>query len=412
MLALAQTSLTLLTTSTVLASSDLSRRQLVGMAAAGLGSLLIPGLIQGCQDGSTKGTGETGGTDGGTDAGTEFVPPTDFTIETLVDGSLGSEFTADLDRHQNRLLGVSTLDGGGGANQIYALDPSANSLPIDPSLDRDFGDLGTRTLNQLAELVASRAVVTSDDFNAGGASGVFEFNLENGAEAHQALLAFPAEYNFGGGVFYVAGKLFVPTANFNPDFTYNPGTVLIYDVTDAGNIVAASLRVFATSGLNPTGSARLSDNRALVLNSGDFSGTAQALLDIIDPATETIEKTIDLGNLTAQVNGEIALTESGQQALIGSADGSGRVLRVDIETDTIETLVGTGTNFYSSVQVDGLLVYATDFSGVIDVFNLENGNRLQSLNLATGNAGPSVVFDGRLYQVAGRNVYRVTPVYD
>jgi len=171
------------------------------------------------------------------------------------------------------------------------------------------------------------------------------------------------------------------------------------------------LRVFASAGLNPTGTARLPDNRALVLNSGDFSPTAQALLDIIDPSTETIAKTIDLGNLTAQVNGEIALTESGEQAIIGSGDGSGRILRVDLETDSIETLAGTGTNFYSSVQVDGPLVYATDFSGVIDVFNLEDGSRLQSLNLATGNAGPSIVFDGRLYQVAGRNVYRVTPNY-
>lgn len=384
-------------------AAGITRRDLLCRAAAAGGvAALWPLGCAGPEDSSVA-------ADGGPDYGATYFPP-----DGRIPNSFGLEpgyatipcrFPADLDHYLEGLLGVCSPDLGGsnGVGQVFFLDPSG-ARPLSPVTQVDFGALGDWTLGNLALLPGGAAVVTADGPEA---SGFYWFSLSGVGEP--MFIPFLAGHRYGGGPLVLGGKLFIPTANFDPaNFTYQPGTLLVYDLNADGSVDAQSVRSRATSGLNPTGTVQLDDTRILVLNSGDFSETAEARLDIFDIATELAPTTMGLGALTAQLGGELALTPDGR-VVIGNGDGSGRVLIADLAAGTVTTVETDDDSFHVSVVVDGAVAYVTGFGGLLTVINLATVTAYHNLQVDPEAAGPAAMLGGNLVQTVPFGAVRISP---
>lgn len=344
--------------------------------------------------------------DGGTNAGTST-----YQLETGY-LSLACRFPADLDLRTGNSVAALCTSGGsqpGDHNHLARFNPAATARPILSSVLKDIEDVDGRFLNQFTELSASFGVVTAND-------GLYEVPLSgSGSPRH---IPFPAGVTYATGALRVGDKLFVATANLN-GAAYDTGTLQIYDLAADGSILDGTRRSRNTSRRNPTGLTLLSDSSILVLNSGDYTPSATASLDFFDPDDETLiaEDTIELGALTAQNMGEIAV--EGDTAVIGTADGTGRVLRVNLATGEVATQTLAGTRFHSSIKTTGGRALVTDFnSGLLTLLDLLTGGILQTFNLreALGvpsgqnvEAGPSEVFAGAFIQAIPYGGVRVYP---
>ncbi len=387
-------------------AAGMTRREAIPAIAA-----LFALPIIGCGDGT-----QDGGIDGGVGPDTGptpdvFIPPTDFSVEAGV-ANLSCTFLADIDTYADGILGSCPQDGAGESSEVFSLNPQATERPIPVDVLRSFGDLGTRTISHLTVLPDGMAVVVSDDWG-GGESGLYHFPLDGSEEP--TFIPFPPGHTFAGGPIVAQNKLFIPTANFEDSF-YNPGTVLVYGIHPNGTLGTLNVRFLTTTALNPTGTAKLDDDHILVLNSGDFGANPSASLDIINIWTEVVERSIPLGNLTAQVGGELTVTADGRviigtAAFDSSAPHAGQVLVVDIENSEITTLQTEGAFFHSSIKADENLFYVTDFNtGQVFVFNLHDLAFLQSVQVTTeGSAGPSELTASGLLQAIPNGLVLVSP---
>jgi len=380
-------------------SADLSRRSFLGV----MGGLAATALV-GC------GSNETiapdggihpqvdggGGTDSGADAGTLT-----YRIETGY-AQLPCQYPSDLDAYTGKILTVCTPGGSmpGDNNQISQFDPASAARPIPSSTLLDLEDVSGRSLNKLSQLSATLGVVTAND-------GLYEVRL-TGAGLPR-FITFPSGTTYATGALRVGNKLFVTTANLDvASSTYNPGTLQIYDLATDGSILETTRRSIPTSRKNPTGLALRNANTLVVLNSGDYSPMAASSLDLIDPATEAISNTIPLGTLTAQNTDKIALSPDGDTAVIGSADGTGRVLFVNLQTGAVTPQILSGTQFHSSIRIGDGRVFVTDFNtGLLTILDLATQAVLQSLNLMTDQAGPSELLGHDLIQAMPYGAVRV-----
>ncbi len=397
-----------LTATSLLASSGMTRRYFIGVAAAGLGSALIPSCGSDPSTGGTDGGTTDAGTDSGTDGGTTTLP-NNFTVEDLA--TFNCQFAPDIDLGGSGILGLCTSE----ANELFQFDPSQTPSPVAAEALLDFGAIGNRTLNQLAATREGKGVVTTDEF--GAQSGIYELNLDGSGVPR--LILFPAGNNYAGGPSFAQGKLFIPTANADDSvfpLTYGVGSLQVFDVSPAGLINDSSRRELQTSALNPTSTAVIGDNTLLVLNSGDFTASSQAVLDIFDITNEILTTSIPLGNLTAQVGGEISVSADGRYALIGSAafadtdPWAGRVLRVDLVEGTVEQLTASGTTFHSSAKMGDGIAYVSDFnSGRITVLDLAAFSIHRTVEIAGGLLGPAEISAGSLVQVIAGGAVLVTP---
>lgn len=339
------------------------------------------------------------------DSGMDAGRPTHFQIEPNYAG-LPCHYPSDIDLYMGRMIGVCTTGGSqpGDRNHLFDFDPASGTRPISSTTRLDLPAAAGRSLNQFAAApTGNRGVVTTND-------GLYEVNL--GSPTSNRFIAFPSGMTYGGGAVYAGNKLFVPVANLVGITTYNPGRVLVYDVDSGGVLQEGTVRSIATSRLNPTGVALRSPSTLVVLNSGDFSTSPQAAIDLIDAASEMVQRTIQLGSLTAQVSGEIALSSDGNTAVIGTSDNSGRVLFVNLDAGTITTRTLTGTRFHSSVVIDPVygIVSVTDFNaGTVTVLDLPTQAILQSLMVASGEAGPSETYNGSLIQATPYGAVRIFP---
>jgi hypothetical protein len=307
------------------------------------------------------------------------------------------------------VVGVGTAGGGepGDRNHLFDFDPASATRPIPSSPRLELPATDGRFLNHLAKRpTGSRAVLTAND-------GLYDLLL--GAAPTQRYIAFPSGNNFAGGAVYAGDKLFVAAANatVNGDgtMTFGTGRVLVYSLSGSGVIQESTMRSIPTTGKNPTGLALRGGSTLVVLNSGPFGAGARASLDLIDVATESVTRTIDLGTFTGQVSAEVALTEDGNMAVIGSADDS-RLTVVDLNSGFLYPTTLPGTQFHSSVKIDDDLgiLYVTDFNaGSVTVLNLATRAIIQSLLLGSGEAGPSEIYDGALIQSIPYGAVRVYP---
>lgn len=385
---------------------DISRRSFL----AGLGGLAAL-TIAGCGTSeSDPDSGHLG--DGG--HGPDTLPSS-FPVESDY-ATLPSRFSAALNVGSDRVVGLATTCAEpqtGDRNHLFRFDPDA-ALPSLAQDEFNFEALAGRKLSNFVRRgTTNRAVVTAND-------GFYQLTL--GSTAAPRFIEYPSGVTFGGGALYHGAKLYIAAANLDEaSLAYGDGKLLVYNLDGSNWVIDTPPLQIPTSRRNPTGVALRGANELVVLNSGDFSSSSRASIDIINTASNTVARTIQLGALTAQVSSQIALTSDGRTAVIGTSDQSGRVLFVDLETGEVSSpLVLGGTTFHSSVKIDQNLVYVTDF-GVDDRVQPENSrSSVTVLNLATravhhtinflfGAAGLSEIYEGTLIQSVPYGAVRIVP---
>ncbi|MCE9626031.1 MAG: hypothetical protein K8R69_11385, partial [Deltaproteobacteria bacterium] len=190
---------------------------------------------------------------------------------------------------------------------------------------------------------------------------------------------------FPKGLVEISGQVFIATSNYDTVHEdYLPGTILAFQKA-TGNFVFLS-----SSGFNPT-SVGEANGRLLVVSSGavDRNGhaTTDGFLDIFDPLSFDLLRSIPLGRRGAGVSGEITLSPDGRSALLPTADNSGRILVINLTDGNTRELAMSSAGvtgdriFFPSLQVssDGRF-------GVVGNFN---DGRVYTVNLANGAATAS-----------------------
>lgn len=193
------------------------------------------------------------------------------------------------------------------------------------------------------------------------------------------------------GLVEIGDQVFIATSNYDETHDdYQPGTVLAFQRA-TGNF-----GVLSTSGYNPT-SVGEANGRLLVVSSGavDRNGlaTTDGFLDIFDPLSHDLVRSIPLGRRGAGVSGEISLGPDGDIAYLPTADNSGRILAVNLDTGALREIsmtvagVSDGRVFFPSLQVS-----ADGRYGAVANFN---DGKVYPLDLANGTpSAPPLTLDG------------------
>ncbi len=193
------------------------------------------------------------------------------------------------------------------------------------------------------------------------------------------------------GLVEIADQVFIATSNYDEAHDdYQPGTVLAFQRA-TGNY-----GVLSTSGYNPT-SVGEANGRLLVVSSGavDRNGlaTTDGFLDIFDPLSHDLVRGIPLGRRGAGVSGEISLSPDGGTAYLPTADNSGRILAVNLNTGALReiSMAAAGVSgarvFFPSLQVS-----ADGRYGAVANFN---DGKIYPLDLANGTpSAPPLAIDG------------------
>lgn len=397
---------TLLGIQTAAQLPEITRRNFLG-----LGGLTALSLI-GCGGEGAKIKGGAG--TGGADTGIETERPMDFRLEANF-AQLPCRYPADLEGYKSRILALATPPGEttGDHNHLARFNPNGSG-PLLSSIFRDIEEVGGRRLNQFFQISDDWGAITAND-------GFYTFPLSGSGSPH--FVSFPEGVSMGNGLQRIGNKLFVATSNglINPDgvtVTFGTGQIQIYDLAADGSLLNETPRSRNTSRRNPTGLA-VRGSQLVILNSAPYGSVSTGSLGegSVDLMNASVVRTIVLGDLYAQVSGEIALSEDGNTAVIGTADGSGRVILLNLETEDPTSLTLPGTTFHSSVKVDRNLAYVTDYgredlgTGSVTVLDLAGRSVLRSIALMFGAAGPSEVYEGFLLQAGPYRVDRIIPQF-
>jgi hypothetical protein len=332
-----------------------------------------------------------------TNPGPDAATATDFRIERRF--RLPSYLTADLTVSKGRILGLVTPTLGGiGDTDNYLFEFNPNDPSPTPSVTRI--DLPNGLwVSQVILLPSERSVVTAH-------SG---FYVEDASQPQgRRFVPFPAEYNINvvGGAVTTSNRFLIAasSATLGSDnwYRFGFGGIFVYDLDSNGD-VQGTPRFIATSGANPTGLAlRRNGSELVVLNSGGFVDRREPSIDLFDLSGERIFRTIPLPeDTTAQLSSRLALSPDEKIAIVGTADGTGRILFIDLENGRL--LRGSelsGSTFHSGIQADEDFVYIADFYGEeLSVLDW-GGNLLVDDDLEQGfrQAGPSMLLGGELFQ--------------
>lgn len=339
------------------------------------------------------GCGSRPETNPGPDAGT--TP--DFRIERRF--PLPSYLTADLISYKNQIISLQTESAWDRGNRLFLNpDDPVNVIQI------DFPD--DQRLNQFVPLSLDQVVVTAHSPLLTH-SGFWVFNV-NSPQDLPPPIPLPSGYNIVGGAVATSDKLWIAASSAtleNGWLRFNSGGIFLYDLDANGNVRDASApRFIATSGANPTGLVlRRDSSEVFVLNSGGFIDRREPSIDIINTLQERIVKPpIFLSEgVTAQVSPRLALSPDEKVAIVGTADGTGRIFFIDLENDRLllESEL-SGTEFHTSILADEDFVYVGDFySEQLPVLDW-GGNLLTDDDLEQGfsQAGPSMLLGGELFQ--------------
>lgn len=325
--------------------------------------------------------------DGGVaDAG---VTPPDFALESSP--PLSCPYPFDMDAVSDGFVGACT-----GPNALLQISLTAKGKPVSPySTFLDLAANQSQPLNGLTFRAPKQGILV-------GASGVLEFGpaIPNGIR----LALFPQGFHEGGGAWYVGSRLFIATANLKPDLTYNPGTVLACDLDAAGsmnldaNEKIVNFNSITTTDFNPTGMTLLPSGELLVLNSGDFTANPKSSLDRINPSGLQVVRNIPLGNFTAQVGSELATSDDGNTAFIGTASvltpkpvWAGTFAVANLVSGAVETIVFDGFRFIQTPQILGGRVYVGDFNtGQVVVWDPAKKKIVKTLQVTPPSQNPNM----------------------
>ena len=329
--------------------------------------------------------GDSDGSQGGSDSGTPETPTplrlTGFeTHDTAPCGPAG--MITDLDEG----LGVCA-NYTNNQHHLFSWDPNSpgaatSIIPLSFAPDQVLqgsDDSIYITTHQNPGLSVVHPIEGSESHHAFPASIPTTLHSSSGRPLTSIRPAFPK------GLVEIDGQIFIATSNYDEVHDdYLPGTILVFQKA-TGSFVALS-----SSGFNPT-SVGESNGRLLVVSSGavDRNGhaTTDGYLDIFDPFSYDLIRSIPLGRRGAGVSGEITLSPDGRNVLLPTADNSGRILVVDLNDGTKRELTMSSAGvtgdraFFPSLQVspDGRF-------GVVGNFN---DGRVYTVNLADGTATAS-----------------------
>lgn len=203
-----------------------------------------------------------------------------------------------------------------------------------------------------------------------------------------AALGHPVNFPKGGAL--LGNRFCLSTSNLKLDtMTYHAGNVLCFDYAD-GVVDANSARALTTTAQDPTALRVLGDKMA-VLNSADFDPETNdpATIDIFDPTTMEIERSISLGARTAQLEANFLV--DGATAYIGTQIPRNEMQRVDLATGEHDVIPLAVNNFTSYATRFGPYLVFVD-QGFFDRNNgsLENPGRLLFLHSDRSEADPLI----------------------
>ncbi len=228
--------------------------------------------------------------------------------------------------------------------------------------------------------------------------------------------------SFPKGLAEAQGQVFIATSNYDvvhSDFL--PGTVLAFEI-GTGNY-----GVLSTSGFNPT-SVGTADGKLLVVSSGaiDRNGavTSDGFLDVFDPLSHDLLRSIPLGRHGAGVSGELTITPDGRTALLPTADNSGLLLAVNLQNGLVREIAMSNSGvsgsriFFPSLQMsaDGASAVVANFNdGRVYPLDLEAGVSETPLTLDSNTADGAGLSDGlrigaNYFIGMGPNLLRIHPV--
>jgi len=253
------------------------------------------------------------------------------------------------------------------------------------------------------------------DGHTGAVSAQIEFaglSLLDPEGSGGALLPFAP--NNPAGAILVGGNICLATSNIDvvdyndPSLTtFHRGTLICLPYDGSGGVVAANAVAHYTSAKNPTGMAKIDNETFVVLSSEDYNPdtTDEAALDMFD--LSTLNKIpISLGQITAQISPQLAIT-SGGLVLLGVQKPQAGIKGIDpwaqqpvaLERDLPEV-----TNFISGAQAYGPIAVASDFGifgegGAILFLDTRSlGWEGLPITALDGAPGPSAIVGDRLYQ--------------
>lgn len=235
--------------------------------------------------------------------------------------------------------------------------------------------------------------------------------------------------SFGKGVLWYSGKLFVTSSNVS--FTsgapkYYPGTVMVHnsDISSAPTVVP-------TDGTNATSIGVAEQNGkavVVVINSGDYNTPKDptalehiSFITLIDPDTLKTRPGPSLSNMRGLgVAGEIS--SAGTRFVLGSADSSGKVAVVDLDTNKVQT-IATSTSQFEAHFISATLLFPNGNQVVTGDYNTGALRQWDLSQGATKEMGSPIVIDtnlsdnagisdavcmgGKLYVAVGKNIWTV-----
>lgn len=325
--------------------------------------------------------------------------------------SLASDFPAD--------LSIPDIDGmRSTAFVVSTADPAAViavNIDADPMvLSQTFAGL---VVPPSSGIPARLLIIASDQAFLLTSLAVISFNPRSGVIKDQLSVIAPLAIGVGransdgsnaastltpaypGGIALAGGKLFVSSANYirtDAPAVAAPGTVQSFAVDAGGRLSRAGFLV--TSGYNPTGLATRNGSELVVVNSGvidivDAQGQPQtsAAIDIVDPDTLAIKKTIGLGMAALSPYG-MAVTLDGSRGFVASA-AFGEVYELDLINRQVlrgldDPIVASGGADYMSaiaLSMDDGFLFASSFEqSAVVPFDLSSGSPIAGTAFPVG----------------------------
>jgi hypothetical protein len=289
--------------------------------------------------------------------------------------------------------------------------------------DNDFAGANEEVLNQAGLYLNGRALRQGTDHLVLGTTlrekpGIFYFSDDGAIRKVEIPLG-----NYASGLLSIGGKIFVTSSQYNP----------ITQSFDASSLVAfmqnGEVQAVELAGSNPNGTVFVSGvligttrrDVVVVLSSGD-SKNPKPFLSLLDPDTLTelsspIALTSSRQDWIAQSHDTITVDHRTKTVFIGSSDGSGRIVSVNLETGDVRTGKLSSSAFHSALQFvergifprDTLFVVGYD-DKILNAVDPEKLEAFDSLSFGT-LPGPAVTMaNGELRVGVEDGGYDIFPV--
>ncbi|MFO1518200.1 MAG: hypothetical protein U1F57_00825 [bacterium] len=270
------------------------------------------------------------------------------TLSMILDLDLDSVSASNLREFRNECPSSLPMDPAAIAGAVSSILPLSN--PPDQVLRLSSGEVVLSTYQSSSESQNSGLTFVSATFDSENHVPFDHFiTNDDPAPRSDIIPNRPASSGRNVGNYFprypkgmaeMGNEIFVATSNYDEvNRDYLPGNLLAY------NRSSGQFRVMRTTGYNPTSVATViyqGQPAVLVVNSGAIDRTGapvtESRLNLFNPSTHALIADYGLGNVGAGVMGEVALTPDRRRAVLPTADNSGRILVVDLQTGTSQSV--------------------------------------------------------------------------